>query len=54
MQSFVTIKNVSWPHFSWATLYIFSIHRYSCYEERFRLGSAPEPARRAYSAPQTP
>jgi len=23
MQSNVTIKNASWPHFSWATLYIF-------------------------------
>jgi len=23
MHSNVTIKNVSWPHFSWATLYIF-------------------------------
>jgi len=22
MHSNVTIKNVSWPHFSWATLYI--------------------------------
>ena len=23
MHSNVTIKNVSWPHFSWPTLYIF-------------------------------
>jgi len=25
MHSNVTIKNVSWPHFSWATLYTFPL-----------------------------
>ena len=25
MHSNVTMKNVSWPHFSWATLYIVSV-----------------------------
>ena len=24
MHSNVTIKNISWPHFSWATLYMFT------------------------------
>jgi len=27
MHSNVTIKNVSWPHFSWATLYIGAVGR---------------------------
>jgi len=26
MHSNVTIKNVSWPHFSWPTLYISYVH----------------------------
>ena len=30
MHSNVTIKNVSWPHFSWATLYIVCIHTVLC------------------------
>jgi len=25
MHSNVTIKNVSWPHFSWATLYVYQV-----------------------------
>ena len=25
MHTNVTIKNVSWPHFSWATLYIYHV-----------------------------
>ena len=31
MHSNVTIKNVSWPHFSWPTLYIFSCSTF-CYQ----------------------
>jgi len=26
MHSNVTVKNVSWPHFSWPTLYMFKIY----------------------------
>ena len=33
MRSNVTIKNVSWPHFSWPTLYMF----------RYRNTSGPPP-----------
>jgi len=32
MHSNVTIKNVSWPHFSWATLYIVEFNK-GCYVE---------------------
>jgi len=33
MHSYITIKNVSWPHFSWATLYIKNIHKLNLFSK---------------------
>jgi len=39
MHSNVTIKNVSWPHFSWPTLYLY-VYWQPCSSEKLRIGNA--------------
>jgi len=46
MHSNVTIKNVSWPHFSWATLYFFVIDEASDFKfgRQLRFAKAHPPS----------
>jgi len=34
MHSNVIIKNVSWPHFSWPTLYVYRQWHWHCIQSR--------------------